>query len=33
MIKDLRPELKNVYYLDGELTIRKDGSFDLKEPA
>jgi rhodanese-related sulfurtransferase len=33
MVKDLRPELKEVYYLDGELTIRKDGSFELKEPA
>jgi rhodanese-related sulfurtransferase len=33
MVKDLRPELKNVYYLDGELTIRKDGSFVLKEPS
>jgi len=33
MIKDLRPALKDVYYLDGELTIRKDGSYVLKEPA
>ncbi|KJS30508.1 MAG: hypothetical protein VR64_14835 [Desulfatitalea sp. BRH_c12] len=33
MVKDLRPELKEVYYLDGELTIHKDGTFALKEPA
>ncbi len=33
MVKDLRPELQEVYYLDGELTIRKDGTFTLKEPA
>ena len=25
MLQDLRPELKNVYYLDAELTIHKDG--------
>ncbi len=33
MVKDVRPELKNVYYLDGELTISKDGSFKIKPPA
>ena len=33
MVKDKRPELKEVYYLDGELTIHKDGTFVLKEPA
>jgi rhodanese-related sulfurtransferase len=33
MVKDKRPELKEVYYLDGELTIQKDGTFVLKEPA
>ncbi|MDY0313243.1 MAG: rhodanese-like domain-containing protein, partial [Desulfobacterales bacterium] len=27
MVQDLRPELKNVYYVDGEMTIGKDGSF------
>lgn len=31
MVQDLRPALKNVYYLDGELTIHKDGTFSLKE--
>ena len=33
MVQDLRPELKNVYYLEGELTIKKDGSFDIKPPT
>ena len=32
MVQDLRPELKNVYYLDGELTISKDGSYTIKKP-
>lgn len=32
MVQDLRPELKNVYYLDGELTIGKDGSYTIKKP-
>jgi rhodanese-related sulfurtransferase len=32
MVQDLRPELKNVYYLDGELTISKDGSYSIKKP-
>ncbi len=33
MVQDLRPEMKNVYYLEGELTINKDGSFKITEPA
>ena len=33
MIQDLRPEMKNVYYLEGELTFKKDGSFEIKVPA
>ena len=33
MVQDLRPEMKNVYYLEGQLTIRKDGTFEIKEPA
>lgn len=32
MVQDLRPEMKNVYYLDAEMTVHKDGSFDLKKP-
>jgi hypothetical protein len=31
MMQDLRPEMKNVYYLEGELTFKKDGSFEIKE--
>ena len=33
MVQDLRPEMKNVYYREGELTFKKDGSFEIKEPA
>jgi rhodanese-related sulfurtransferase len=32
MVKDLRPDLTEVYYLDGELTIKEDGSFTLQAP-
>ncbi len=32
MVQDIRPGLKNVYYLDAELTVRKDGSFSVKKP-
>ena len=32
MVQDVRPELKNVFYLDGEMTIKSDGSFTLKKP-
>ncbi len=31
MLQDLRPELKKVYYLDAELTLHKDGSFEIKK--
>jgi rhodanese-related sulfurtransferase len=31
MVKDLRPELKEVYYLEAELTINKDGSYKVKQ--
>ena len=33
MVQDLRPEMKNVYYLEAELTIKKDGSYEIKKPA
>lgn len=33
MTLDLRPEINEVYYLEGELTIDKDGSFTIKAPA
>lgn len=29
MVKDLRPELKTVYYLDAEVDIKKDGAFTI----
>jgi rhodanese-related sulfurtransferase len=32
MVQDVRPELKNVYYLDAEMTVHKDGRFELKKP-
>ncbi|NNF98399.1 MAG: rhodanese-like domain-containing protein [Desulfobacteraceae bacterium] len=31
MVQDLRPELKNVFYVEAELAFKKDGSFDLTE--
>lgn len=31
MVQDLRPELKNVYYLDAECTYGKDGSHTFKK--
>ena len=33
MVQDVRPQLKNVYYLEGQLTFKKDGSFEIKEPV
>jgi rhodanese-related sulfurtransferase len=33
MVQDLRPEMKNVFYLDAEMTIKKDGSFTISKPA
>jgi rhodanese-related sulfurtransferase len=33
MVQDVRPELKDVYYVDGEMTIKKDGTFTLKKPT
>ena len=34
MVQDVRPELKNVYYLEGYLTFKKDGTFEVtKEPT
>jgi rhodanese-related sulfurtransferase len=32
MVQDVRPELTNVFYVDGEMTIKPDGSFELKKP-
>ena len=33
MVQDLRPEMKNVYYLDAEMSVKKDGSFTITKPA
>jgi rhodanese-related sulfurtransferase len=33
MVQDVRPELKNVYYLEAEVTFHKDGTFDIVKPA
>jgi len=33
MVQDVRPQMKNVYYLEGQLTFKKDGSFEIKEPV
>ena len=33
MVQDVRPDLKNVYYLEAELTFSKDGSYKITEPA
>jgi rhodanese-related sulfurtransferase len=32
MLKDLRPELKEVYYLEAEITYKKDGEPEIKKP-
>ena len=33
MVQDVRPELKNVYYLEAEVTFHKDGTYDIAKPA
>ena len=33
MLQDLRPELKEVYYLEAEVSFEKDGSYVIKKPA
>ena len=33
MLQDLRPELKDVFYLEAELIFNSDGTYTLKEPA
>lgn len=30
MVQDIRPELKNVFYVDGEIDFKKDGSYTIK---
>ncbi len=31
MLQDLRPSLKQVYYLEGEIIFKKDGSYTIKK--
>lgn len=33
MLQDLKPELKNVFYLDAELTFKSDGTFSITRPV
>ena len=33
MLQDLRPELKEVYYLEAEITFEKDGAYTIKKPV
>ena len=33
MVQDVRPILKNVYYLEGTLTFKEDGSFEITDPV
>ena len=30
MVQDLRPSLKEVYYLDAQVTFNSDGSYEIK---
>ncbi len=32
MIKDVRPSMKNIFYVDANMTYKKDGSFKLSKP-
>jgi rhodanese-related sulfurtransferase len=32
MVQDMRPDLKDVYYLEAEITYNKDGSYKIVEP-
>ncbi len=32
MLKDLRPELKDVYYIEAEIKFGKDGAYKIVEP-
>jgi rhodanese-related sulfurtransferase len=31
MVQDLRPKMKNVYYLEAELKVKKGGSYEIKK--
>lgn len=32
MVQDVRPEMKNVYYLEAQVTFSKDGTYEIVEP-
>jgi hypothetical protein len=32
MIQDIRPELKDVFFLEAEVTFNKDGSYKITKP-
>jgi rhodanese-related sulfurtransferase len=32
MVKDIRPDIKEVYYLEAEITYKKDGSYKITPP-
>ena len=32
MVKDIRPDIKEVYYVDAEITYKKDGSYKITPP-
>lgn len=32
MVQDIRPKMKNVYYLEAEVMHKKDGSYEIKKP-
>jgi rhodanese-related sulfurtransferase len=32
MVQDVRPEMKNVYYVEAGMTFKKDGSFEIAKP-
>ena len=33
MLQDLKPSMKNVYYMDAEMTFKKDGTFTITKPV
>ena len=33
MLQDLRPELKRVFYVEGEITFKKDGAYAITPTA
>jgi rhodanese-related sulfurtransferase len=33
LVRDLRPDIKKVYFVEAEVTFNKDGSFKIVEPT